>query len=360
MPYEKTPADVMHFTRFLPSDATRKVRMYHYENNLEYIPKCEFTGDNCWFSNSGYHGVNQFLFENLVRYDSHIKVQPLKYMSLLRSGASPDELIRLRDEKYFHKFRKVFSLCSTVKEIADKLRNDGFSDDAIITTIYDLDLSDWSKTKSFIDRYYALTNGVKNNHARFYEIRGHSYQESRAMLGESMNTWEKIKHKVKDEAWYEMWCKSRSAGLLAQAGRSSKNEATLFECLSKKFKAKSHVSISLVDVNLECRKLLKNKRRCYPDISFEDVIVEFHGSYWHHDFVTYPNNFTRDEYVLEIIKLKCVQSASGKRVFVVWEPDMKKMTLDVVVDMIEKFAANSGEEFGSTRSLDIEIFRKLL
>jgi hypothetical protein len=360
MPYEKTSDEVRYFTRHLPANATRKVRIYHYLNRLEKIPKCEFTGEDCWFSNSGYHGVNRYLFENLVAYDSSIKVEPLKYINLLRSGASPDELIRLREEKYFHKFRKAFSSCHTVEDVIERLRSDGFSEKSISELVYNLDFSEWAKIKSFIDRYYALTNGVKNNHARFYEIRGHSSHEAKLMLGEAMNTWEKFKHKAEDQIWYEMWCQSRSAGLLAQAGRSSKHEIALVESLSKKFRVKSHISISLKDVELDCRKFLKNKSRCYPDITFEDIIVEFHGSYWHHDFVAYPSQFTREDYVNEIVKLKCIQAASGKRVFVVWESDMKKLTLKVIVDMIEKFVAESSKIFGSTRISDIEIFHELL
>lgn len=359
MPYEKTPEDVKKFTSFLPAHTSRRIRMYHYENLLGYVPKCEFTGENCWFSNSGYHGVNRFLFENLIKHDLQIKFIPLRYMNLLRGGGSPEELIRLRDNRFFHKVRKDFSNCSSSEDIFERLVEDGFNEKSAREIINDLDFNLWSKLKEFIDRYYSLTSGVKNNHSRFYEIRGMSHHEAVNRLHDAMNTWEKIKYKTNDRVWYEKWCESRRAGLLAQSGRSSKHEIELFDKLSCNFNVRSHTLVSLKDIDLECRGLVKNKFRCYPDISLEDVIIEFHGSYWHHDFVEYPARFTSEEYLKEISKLKCIQAASGKRVFVVWESDFKKLKIDAIMTMIKEFITNPESNFGSTRELDYPIFESL-
>lgn len=359
MPYVKTSDAVKEFTSFLPTRSSRKLRMFHYERGLDHVPRCEFTGEECWFSNSGYHGVNRYIFESLVCHDLQINIPLLRYMNLLRAGADPAELIALRDSHYFHKVRNFFNKCSTVEDFLDKLTQEGFNEKSAKDLIGDLRFNSWSSIKGFIDRYYATTNGAKNNHARFYEIRGFTQEEAKKKVSAAANTWEKVKHKIEDKEWHENWCESRRAGLLAQSGRSSKQESELFERLSSSFEVRSHVTVSLRNVNLECKSSVKNKSRAYVDISLQDVIIEYNGSYWHHDFVTYPNLFSINEYQKEIAKLKCIHIASGKRVFVVWESDLKTLKIDTVLDMIKSFILSSESLFGSTREIDAPIFESL-
>ena len=75
--------------------------------------------------------------------------------------------------------------------------------------------------------------------------------------------------------------------------------------------------------------------------------------------MTYPNLFSIDDYQKEIAKLKCIHIASGKRVFVVWESDLKTLKIDAVLDMIKSFILSSKSSFGSTRKIDAPIFESL-
>lgn len=70
MPYVKTSDEILTFTKFLPKNSSRKLRIFHYQNKLDYIPKCEFTGVDSYFSHTGYVGVSKFIFVNLVIHDN--------------------------------------------------------------------------------------------------------------------------------------------------------------------------------------------------------------------------------------------------------------------------------------------------
>jgi hypothetical protein len=360
MPYVKTDKEIKDYTSFLPKGTPRKIRLYHFIHKIDHIPKCEFTGENCYFAHRGYCGVNKFLFVELLQYDNQITVEPFKYLQLLRAGAPPEELIQIRNSRYFFKIREKFRQCSNVDDFFNRLLSFGFLESSARNVIGDLDFNQWDSIKRFVDRYYELTKNIKNNDVRFYEIRGFSAEESKQKVYDFANTWEKIKHRCSDTEWYESWCDSRRIGLESQGGRASFGEAALRDLLSIDFDVKTQTVIRLKNVDINFRNQIRNKQRFHADISFKDIIVEFNGSYWHCDYLKYPSQFSYDDYVKEIAKLKCMQIASKKRVFVVWEYDLHKTSYDEVVLNIKKFALESEKKFGSTREIDYRIYESLI
>lgn len=358
MPYVKTDSAVQEYTQFLPPGTPRKVRLYHFKHKLDHIPKCEFTGEDCWFSHTGYHGVNRYLFENLVQHDSHIKVEPIKYLNLLRAGAQPSELIALKNSKYFHKFRTDFDGCSTIEDFESRLDVMGFLQQSRQELLRDLRFDLWTSIREFIDRYYEVTKGIKNNHIKYYQVRGHSLQESTNLRHDVLSSWAKSleSKKTSDPLWYEMWCESRRRGLEAQAGRPSRLENDLFEALKLRHDVRTQQTIRLSKIDVQWRDLVKNALRCYVDMLVDGVFVEVNGSYWHHDEVKYPNMFSHGQYMSEIAKLKYIHLVTSQRVFVVWEYDV--LSIEDIVTKIEQFIASS-DEFGSTRQFDREIYEAL-
>jgi hypothetical protein len=344
------------YTDFLPPTATKAQRRYHYRNQLTFIPKCEFTGEDCAFTYKGYSKVSK-LYQNLICHDSNIKVSMLKFYNLLKIGAPFEQLAQLKKEKYFHKVREDFRLCDSIEDIKNRFIEMGFKDHVIPNLIGNLDQNNWSTIKSFIERYYYTTDNVKNLHFAWYTIRGYTSEEAEARLYEQHNAWDRIKEELhNDPEKYEKWVATRMNGLLAQGGRPSKFEAQLKEEFKKNHNVETQSIVHFSKIDSKYHDKIKNKCRYMLDMIIDDIIVEYNGSFWHHDYIKMLKHFTYEDYLPEIIKFKHLNQITGRRVFVLWERDIKNI-FDAV-ELIESFL-KTNEIFGSSRNIDIEIFKAI-
>ncbi len=360
MPYEKTSKEVKDFTSFLPKNAPRKIRYYHFLHNLDHIPRCEFTGENAWFTCKGYQGTNKLIWMELVRHDQQITFKPLQYRNLLRAGAQVHELIALRDQKYFHKIRDDFRECADQEAIFARLQQMGFLPVRAKEILSDIDWNSWQGIQHFVEKYYSLTVNIKNNHIEYYTYRGYNTESANDFRYKLCNTWEKIKSELRnDKTRYAHWVMSRRRGLLAQ-GRISKKEDQLAKALSDHYSIKTQLCVDISDVKKPCRSLVKNRQMCYVDIVLNDqVFLEFNGMYWHHDAIAKPDRYDLRNYTAQIARLKCIQAASRMRVFVVWENDLLEQGLENIIKRIRIFADSSVALFGSSREIDYRIYESL-
>lgn len=137
MPYVKTSKEVIKYTSFLEKKSSRKLRMYHWNNKLNYIPKCIVTKQNAYFAYNGYTEV----CKTLVRYDKQIHTKPFKWLNLLKAGACPDELALLKNNKYLHKIRDKFNHCNDLNDFRQRLILMKFKEGIIHELLNDLDFS---------------------------------------------------------------------------------------------------------------------------------------------------------------------------------------------------------------------------
>lgn len=296
----------------------------------------------------------------LVRYDQQITFKPLQYRNLLRVGAQVDELIALRDQKYFHKIRDDFRECADQEAIFARLQQMGFLSIRAKEILNDIDWSSWQGIQRFVEKYYSLTVGIKNNHIEYYTYRGYDAENANELRYKLCNTWEKIKDEMRnDKSRYAHWVASRRQGLLAQ-GRISKNEKKLAKALSEHYSITTQSCIDIDNVKEPCRSLVVNRQKCYVDIVLNDqVLLEFNGTYWHHDVIAKPNRYSMSNYTAQIARLKCIQVASGMRVFVVWENDLLVQGFEKIIEFIRMFVDTSDALFGSSREIDHRVYASI-
>ncbi len=339
-------------TRFLFKNkiqVTQKVKLYCYNNNIAELPKCKFTGDDVYVSYNQITKVSKYLWDNLIKYDDQIKCSFFKWYNLLESGASIEELIKLKNEKKLFKIRNFFSNCLDKHDLNKELLKDGFLDEAAQNIIGDLDFNDWNKIKQFINRF-EYSKKFRNMNINYYTIRGYTESVAKEKIYNQANIWAKIQNQIKENPKrYEEFCNSRLKGLYAQ-NKISKFEQKIYDEL----KLKNYSVSQQYEVKIKHKNLLKNKSKLICDIIINDsIIVEYFGSYWHNDILKYEN-MSYDNYIKEILRLRYINLISGKSIIVLWEYDLN-LNLDKAIKIIENHI-NSGKQFTSSRDLDYQLY----
>ena len=359
MPYVSTSKEALKYTAFLGSKASRKLRMYHWNNKIDHIPKCIITNKDAHFSYIGYSSVCKELFIGLVQYDKQINVVPFRWCNLLYSGAPADELIEIKKNKYFHKIRDTFNECKTKSDFEKQLLKMDFKQHVVSALIENLNFSNWNSIKEFVSNFYKLTKGFKNNTKEYYINRGYSEIEAKDKIYQLCNYWEKFKYKLdNDPLRKQAWIKSRMHGLKKNRSKS-KFEIKLCEALlNASYDVNTNYEINFYSIPPEYNAIT-NKARFRCDFLVNNThIIEYNRSYWHKDIFVKRHNFSINQYLAEIQKAKFLRYLTFKKIILLWECDIKN-DINLAIDIIHKSIQNKSI-FNSSRKIDYNLYKFLL
>lgn len=273
----------------------------------------------------------------------------------------------LKDRKFFRRAKLTFSKSDSLsKELFfEDLRRDSF-EDSLIEDLYKKAASD--NIDIFLG-FISEFNEIKKHSAskiEFWLKRGWSPEEARKKLNEFlMRGTNSVQARREIDLNYDSWFrKTRSAGGIASTKNRQKNsdfssnrEKEIVELLISRGHKSIHNDFWSPIHDSEILQIY-NKRNFLHDILLDDkYIIEINGSYWHKDYIAFPDKFTKEEYIFEFKKayncLALVKRQTRFQYITVWEKDFAKS--EDIVDFIESCLLQSQRYF-SNRDNDIRMY----
>lgn len=348
---------IKYYTNHIPDkhihlDREIHQRFLHIEKDILEVPMCKYTGDICDFTKQGYSGlsIRAKTLEtrlNLAKYAKWITLDFLcsgiefdKIEYLMKDTGSKNMLFKFRQSFRSNIFNSLY--------IRETLIENGFNNvisEEKANTIHNgktlLDFIDWfNYSTSFhnTDKDYWIHRGwdreTADNRMKEFYIKGMNSINAKRLLCPVYDS------KFRD---------SRLNGL-----KSNRNKSKLQLSIIESFKqnnltVKEDISIKLNTANFPNKRFL-------IDCEINNCLIEINGSYWHNDIFI---NFTSfSDYVREIIKAQDIINSTGKKYFIIWEYDLKTLSIENIADMIKNLDPN--RRFFSTRYFDEQLFNENL
>ncbi|MFW6281449.1 MAG: deaminase [bacterium] len=352
--------------KVLPKDLSYQQYKYHIINGIYNIPKCKYTGDNCYFLNynGSYAPTNKYYYLNYIVLDTKVKVEWLKYEYLFDIGIS-EEFVRKND----YKIKRIRTFLSTNKvynksELINYLLNDNFTTEKAHELYKSVKIDDPELLKSFINEFHEIKT-IKNHELEYWVKRGHNIKSAKNKIDYFFQKGTKsIKQKRKNptyDEWFKLTRKNGGSHSHIQNKKNkilgSKIENEILYSLSEKGYTINKRFFSPCN-NVELSQLY-NKRNFIHDALINDkYIFEYNGGYWHKDYLTF-NRFTKEEYLFEIKKAyNCLNEVNRKNnlnYIVVWENDFNSVS-DIVSYIEYVISLDEENEFYSSREIDHEYY----
>lgn len=308
----------------------------------------------------------EYTINKFLGIDKNIKTPILKWGHLFNIGITLEEASIRHESKFYKKIRTYLGSSKIIIDSQKKLY------EFLIEKEFN-DLKAKEITKIFeaedIEEYDLLMNDLietiskKNVEVDYYTYRGWKLEES---LKRSKEFFRKgnlsIQNKRCISPLYDEWYKlTRKKGaekshIFQSNEKESYTEKEIKNILSKKYRVKKFYSPC---VHSELNQLFKRKNFIHDMLINDKFIIEYNGSYWHKDFVTFPDKFSIEDYIFEIKKAyNCLELIPrGKKYLIVWENDFNN--IDEIIDFIEKtMMLNTDQLFFSSRDLDISLYNE--
>jgi len=306
------------------------------------------------------------LNKNIEYLDKFIKTPFLKWSYLSESGFSLSEIEEMAENSYLKKMRTYFSnspidINSKEDFILFLSNHRKFNEDKA------KELSDlyFSRNKKMMILFFEEFNEIiskKNHDIDYYLLRGWSSSESKKMIRDFFRRGpESIKEKRKNHQYDNDFKRSRKRG--AEKSHTIQGE-------SKKPSIEREIEISLSErghilskfytpcVHPELSQLF-NKKNFIHDFFVDDkYIIEYNGSYWHKDFITFPDKFSKEDYMFEIKKAYNIldlvkREIPGLKYIIIWESDFDH--INEIIGFLES-SFEKDLKFISSREMDMNLY----
>jgi len=312
------------------------------------------------------HWKYEFNDAYINRYQKNIKSSFLKWNYLFDSGLSRDEGKNRHEQQYYTKIRSYFN--NTKKIIYNSEDLTFFLIEKGFEPKYALDLSDlaYSNNIKLIDTFVKEIEqsiSIKNTSLDYYTSKGWDNETAKKKLKEFFKAGNESTNKKRNDFLYDEWYKNtRKPGGNAAYTKNSEMKKSLME---------KQIEEKLKEGGFNIKKFyspcvypqlnqIYNKKNFIHDIYVNDkYIIEYNGIYWHKDFISFPEKFSKDDYMYEIKKayncLELIKRKNAVKYIIIWENDLSN--IDDIIAFLEKcFTSNDKNNFFSTRHIDLQYY----